>query len=198
MIDKIYVFDDIINLNYQTRIKDVLLGDGVFNNKNFPWYYIPDITYNDDLENQGRCGFAHYFANENDGIVSPFHPFFVKLIQNSCRKIKVKKVDILQARSFFQLPTNILKEEVDDPHINLFNIDHFVMLYYVCDSDGDTIIYNEKEKSESYTIKKKITPKQGRVVLFDGKFYHTDEQPKFNKRCIINYDLRDLSVDMHI
>ena len=28
MIDKIYVFDDIINLNYQTRIKDVLLGDG--------------------------------------------------------------------------------------------------------------------------------------------------------------------------
>ena len=72
------------------------------------------------------------------------------------------------------------------------------MLYYVCDSDGDTIIYNEKEKSESYTIKKKITPKQGRVVLFDGRFYHTDEQPNFSKRCIINYDLVDLSVDSHI
>ena len=69
------------------------------------------------------------------------------------------------------------------------------MLYYVCDSDGDTIIYNEREKSESYTIKKRVTPKQGRVVLFDGGFYHTAEQPNKDKRCIINYDLQDLSDD---
>ena len=123
---------------------------------------------------------------------------FLKLIQNSCKKLKIKKVDVLQARSFFQLPTNISKEDVDDPHIDLIDTDHFVMLYYVCDSDGDTIIYNEREKSESYTIKKKVTPKQGRVVLFDGRLYHTAEQPNHDKRCIVNYDLVDLSVDPHI
>jgi ectoine hydroxylase-related dioxygenase (phytanoyl-CoA dioxygenase family) len=63
------------------------------------------------------------------------------------------------------------------------------MLYYVCDSDGDTIIYNEKDISDQYTIKEKVTPKQGRVVLFDGSLYHTAEQPLNNNRCIVNYDL---------
>ena len=38
-------------------------------------------------------------------------------------------------------------------------------------------------------IKKAIKPKQGRVVVFNGKYWHTAEQPKKNKRCIINYDI---------
>ena len=70
--------------------------------------------------------------------------------------------------------------------------------YYVSDSDGDTIIYNEKEKSKSYTIKERVSPKQGRVVLFDGALFHTDEEPKEGRRCIVRYDLVDLSVDSHI
>ena len=198
MNDEVFVFDDIINLSYQLQIEDILLGERLFNNDDFPWYFIPDITYNDGLANQGRCGFAHYFADEDDGIISEFHPLFLKLIHNSCKKINLKKIDVIQARSFLQLPSNIPHEEVDDPHIDLIDTDHFVMLYYVCDSDGDTIIYNETEKSESYTIKKKIKPKRGRVVLFDGKLYHTAEQPNNHKRCIVNYDLVDLSVDSHI
>ena len=198
MNDEVFVFDDIINLSYQLQIEDVLLGERLFNNDDFPWYFIPDITYNDGLANQGRCGFAHYFADEDDGIISEFHPLFLKLIHNSCKKINLKKIDVIQARSFLQLPSNIPHEEVDDPHIDLIDTDHFVMLYYVCDSDGDTIIYNETEKSESYTIKKKIKPKRGRVVLFDGKLYHTAEQPNNHKRCIVNYDLVNLSVDSHI
>tara|TARA_A100001391_G_C4911716_1_gene236587 strand:+ start:43 stop:639 length:597 start_codon:yes stop_codon:yes gene_type:complete len=198
MNDEVFVFDDIINLSYQLQIEDILLGERLFNNDDFPWYFIPDITYNDGLANQGRCGFAHYFADEDDGIISEFHPLFLKLIHNSCKKINLKKIDVIQARSFLQLPSNIPHEEVDDPHIDLIDTDHFVMLYYVCDSDGDTIIYNETEKSESYTIKKKIKPKRGRVVLFDGKLYHTAEQPNNHKRCIVNYDLVNLSVDSHI
>ena len=198
MNDEVFVFDDIINLSYQLQIEDILLGERLFNNDDFPWYFIPDITYNDGLANQGRCGFAHYFADEDDGIISEFHPLFLKLIHNSCKKINLKKIDVIQARSFLQLPSNIPHEEVDDPHIDLIDTDHFVMLYYVCDSDGDTIIYNQTEKSESYTIKKKIKPKRGRVVLFDGKLYHTAEQPNNHKRCIVNYDLVNLSVDSHI
>ena len=198
MNDEVFVFDEIINLCYQLQIEDVLLGERLFNNDDFPWYFIPDITYNDGLANQGRCGFAHYFADEDDGIISEFHPLFLKLIHNSCKKINLKKIDVIQARSFLQLPSNIPHEEVDDPHIDLIDTDHFVMLYYVCDSDGDTIIYNEREKSESYTIKKKVRPKRGRVVLFDGRLYHTAEQPNNHKRCIVNYDLVNLSVDSHI
>ena len=98
-------------------------------------------------------------------------------------------VKVLRGISFCQLPLNLKERTVDTPHIDLEE-DHFVMLYYVCDSDGDTIIYNEKVKSENYTIQQRITPKQGRVVLFDGACYHTAEQPLNNMRCVVNYNLK--------
>ena len=92
---------------------------------------------------------------------------------------------------------------VDLPHIDIYSRKHLVCLYYVCDSDGDTIIYNEREReisNEDYTtvkervtpnltIKQRVTPKQGRVVLFDGWLMHTAEQPINNVRCIVNYNL---------
>ena len=206
MLDDIYVFDDIIEKPYQELIKETLLGgdkpptvDEV--DEDFPWYYTSDITDNShEGPFQGRFGFAHQYVTTEEGIVSNFHNLFSGLIKNSCKKLKIKKVDILQGRSFLSTPTNIPKDDVDTPHVDLYS-PHFVMLYYVCDSDGDTIIYNEKTKfgacypdnEMNFTIKKKVSPKQGRVVLFDGIHYHTAEQPNHNVRCIVNYDLRDLS-----
>ena len=207
MIDNIYVFDDIIEKPYQELIKETLLGgdkpptvDNV--EEEFPWYYTSDITdATHEGPFQGRFGFSHQYVDAEEGIISDFHNLFLGLIKNSCKKINVKKVDVLQGRSFLSTPTNISKDNVDTPHVDLV-APHFVMLYYVCDSDGDTIIYNEKTKFDdctpdpkmNYTIKKKISPKQGRVVLFNGIHFHTAEQPNHNLRCIVNYDLSDLSL----
>ena len=198
MIDKIYVFDDIITKDYQNRIKSILVGETRYNDEDFPWYYIDDITSAGDYENQKRGAFGHDYVHYEEGIESDFHYLFIDLIKNSCSKLNIKEVDVLQGRSFLQLPTNIKKEDVDTPHTDM-SVQHFVMLYYVCDSDGDTIIYNEKVISEKgLTVQKKVSPKQGRVVLFNGAYYHTAQQPNHNLRCIVNYDLRDLSVDSHI
>ena len=198
MIDKIYVFDDIIEKDYQNKIKNILIGEGRYNNEDFPWYYIDDVTASGDYENQKRGAFCHDYVHYEYGIESDFHYLFLDLIKKSCSKLKIKEVDALQGRSFLQLPTNIKREDVDSPHTDM-QFKHFVMLYYVCDSDGDTIIYNEKMISEKgFTVQKKVTPKQGRVVLFDGALYHTAQQPNHNLRCVVNYDLRDLSVDSHI
>ena len=122
-------------------------------------------------------------------IDSVFHYLFVSLIDKVCNEIGKQDVTVIKGRSFLQLPINFKGERKDSPHVDIED-DHFVMLYYVCDSDGDTIIFNEKEKSEKYTIQKRVTPKQGRVVLFDGAFYHTAEQPIDNIRCVVNYDLK--------
>ena len=198
MIDKIYVFDDIISKDYQNKIKSILVGETRYNEDDFPWYYIDDITSAGDYENQKRGAFGHDYVHYEEGIESDFHFLFIDLIKNSCSKLNIKEVDVLQGRSFLQLPTNIKKEDVDTPHTDM-SVQHFVMLYYVCDSDGDTIIYNEKVISEKgLTVQKKVTPKQGRVVLFNVAYYHTAQQPNHNLRCIVNYDLRDLSVDSHI
>ena len=198
MLDKIYVFDDIIEKDYQNKIKSILIGQVRYNDEDFPWYYIDDVTASGEYENQKRGAFVHDYVHYEYGIESDFHYLFLDLIKKSCSKLKIKEVDALQGRSFLQLPTNIKREDVDSPHIDS-QFQHFVMLYYVCDSDGDTIIYNEKMISEKgFTVQKKVTPKQGRVVLFDGALYHTAQQPNNNIRCVVNYDLRDLSVDLHI
>tara|TARA_R100001510_G_scaffold22201_1_gene19437 strand:+ start:352 stop:954 length:603 start_codon:yes stop_codon:yes gene_type:complete len=198
MLNNIYVFDDIIGLDYQNEIKKKLLCE-----ERFPWYYIEDVS-SDDSGNQKRGGFTHGYVSEQ-GIESDYHHLFLELIKKSCSKINIKEVNAILGRSFLQLPSNIKREDVDTPHTDI-PVDHFVMLYYVCDSDGDTIIYNEKcnnldeyndntnvVKNKIFSIQKKVTPKQGRVVLFNGKLYHTAEQPNNNIRCVVNYDLRDLS-----
>ena len=198
MDNEVLVFDDIIDEVYQNKIKSVLICQTRYNDEDFPWYYIDDVTAAGDYENQKRGAFVHDYADYEQGVTSDFHYLIIDLIKKSCSKLKIKEVDVLQGRSFLQLPTNIKREDVDSPHTDMI-YKHFVMLYYVCDSDGDTIIYNEKVISEKgLTVQKKVTPKQGRVVLFDGAYYHTAQQPNNNIRCIVNYDLRDLSVDSHI
>ena len=196
--NKILIFDDVIDLEYQNIIKEILLGDRQYKGYNFPWYLTHDVTKPAKADSQLRPAFFHGYVDYPSELSSIFHDLFIRLIQNSCAKIDKKNVDAIQGRSFCQLPISSDKISVDTPHIDIKE-DHFVMLYYVCDSDGDTVIYNEKKISEKgLTVQKKISPKQGRVVLFDGAYYHTAEQPNNNIRCIVNYDLRELSVDSHI
>ena len=196
--EKIYVFDDIINVDRQNDIIKLLIQDYDLDGKYpFPWYYIDDITLDEgDSRSQRRPGFTHeYVAYE--GIekstgkqVSRFHELFVILLQNACKKLGIMNINVLQGRSFLQVPLNLQNRDVDTPHIDIHDRDNFfVVLYYVCDSDGDTIIYNETKESDQYTIKQRVTPKQGRVVIFDGLLMHTAEQPLNNTRCIVNYNL---------
>jgi len=193
MKNKILVFDDIVDLEYQERIKNILIGEETFNGYYFPWYFTQDVTKHNDVDSQKRSAFFHgYVVSDNDNtmgtIDSIFHDIFITLLENACRKIDKQNVNVIKGRSFLQLPINYKGERIDTPHVDIVG-DHFVILYYVCDSDGDTIIYNEKVKSDNYTIQNRITPKQGRVVLFDGSYYHTAEQPTDNIRCVVNYDL---------
>ena len=196
---KIYVFDDIIDLKCQEKIKNVLIGNENYKEKIFPWYYTEDVTAAGDDDSQHRAAFGHVYVDYNDDslvdpphsrIESDFHEFILPILKSVCKKMSVNNIDVIQGRSFLQLPLNLKDRSVDIPHRDLWDTDNFfVVLYYVCDSDGDTIIYNETKESDVYTLKQKVTPKQGRVVVFDGTLMHTAEQPLNNTRCVINYNL---------
>ena len=194
MKNKVLVFDDIIDFKYQEKIKNILIGEETFNDYYFPWYFTQDVTNQKDKDSQKRSALTHqYVISEDDTdtvgtIDSVFHDLFIPLLNKACNKVDKQNISIIKGRSFLQLPINYKGKKEDTPHIDIID-SHFVMLYYVCDSDGDTIIYNEQKKSDNYTVQKRITPKQGRVVLFDGNFYHTAEQPTDNVRCVVNYDL---------
>ena len=196
MIDKggILVIDDFIDKDYQEDIKDVLLGKEEWGDLLFPWHYIDDVTAAFEDGNQGRPGLSHVYVEYNDDktsdIVSDFHDLFIPLLELACETLEVPSARIVQGRSFMQFPLNLQSDEDDTPHIDLEEGErHIVVLYYVKDSDGDTVIYNERTESNTYTVKQKVTPKQGRVVIFDGRQYHTAQQAINSVRCIVNYNL---------
>jgi len=196
MIDKgeILVIDDFIDKDYQEDIKDVLLGKEEWGDLLFPWHYIDDVTAAFEDGNQGRPGLSHVYVEYNDDqtsdIVSDFHDLFIPMLELACGILEVPSARIVQGRSFLQFPLNLKNEDDDTPHIDLEEGErHIVVLYYVKDSDGDTVIYNERTESDTYTVKQKVTPKQGRVVIFDGSQYHTAQQAINSVRCIVNYNL---------
>ena len=201
ILDKeIYIIDDFIDLEYQEDIRSILLADYQYQGKDFPWHYIGDVTAEGDADSQNRAALAHEYIiyDEDQSIedqkateeIDHFHYLFLPMLKHVCVRMNIKKINVLQGRSFLQFPLNLKDKTVDTPHVDLQQ-EHLVALYYVCDSDGDTIIYNERHQpaNKEYTIKQKVTPKQGRMVLFDGSLYHTAEQPEHNVRCVVNYNL---------
>jgi hypothetical protein len=80
------------------------------------------------------------------------------------------------------------------PHVD-FYARHKSLLYYVNDSDGDTVFYNEKfdgnTDRDSFTVQKRVKPKKGKAVLFDGFHYHSSGIPeKTLRRVVININYR--------
>jgi len=187
--NKVYVFDDIVNLETQNHIKDLMLNKAM-------WSYVSDVT-NPQLNDQQRPGFAHYFVKD-EIITSDLHNEVLPILKNSLKKLDVHgDRRYLQGRSFLQLPLNIdNREKLDVPHVDLANFKHLVILYYVTDADGETVIYDnqfvENQKIpnfEDLKEKQRVMPKQGRVVCFDGYYWHTSQQPSKGVRCIINYNV---------
>ncbi len=189
---EIIVIDNFISLEYQEKIKLELLGlDNAF-----PWNYSEDVTGAGDYDSQHRPALGHQYVgidddNDTSEIMSVYHHLFVPMLSKACQHLKMPQTEVLQGRSFLQFPlVNIDTSVVDTPHIDLDEgWEHIVVLYYVIDSDGDTIIYNERTESPSYTEKQRVSPKQGRVVIFEGGQYHTAAQPTKGTRCIVNYNL---------
>ena len=189
---EIIVIDDFISLEYQEKIKQDLLGL----DNDFPWLYSEDVTGAGDYDSQHRPALGHQYVQFDDDsdmgeITSVYHHLFTPLLSKACQHLKMPEMRVLQGRSFLQFSLkNIDTSVVDTPHIDIDEGDeHIVVLYYVVDSDGDTIIYNERTESSSYTEKQRVSPKQGRVVIFEGGQYHTAQQPQNGTRCVVNYNL---------
>lgn len=185
------ILDDFLPKEYEEEIKNCLYGEM------FPWYYVDDVTCPTNYPK--KPALSHVFLDENyvDG---DFYELVKRIPFFALKKIN-KNFDISNvsfSRSFLQFPTNTNSVDmfhVDQPH------PHVVFLYYVNDSDGDTIIldrgykgFEENIRLEENNIIQKVSPKQGRIVIFDGSLYHSAEQPTENIRCVINFNLKDFSI----
>jgi hypothetical protein len=153
----------------------------------FPWFFKEDVTYDsyDETRTKNSPGFSHVFFNLQNG-PSSFY-FYVNTLP-FIGKVQLPPSQIIKARTFLQLATNTPQKDAhNNKHIDTKE-PHIVLLYYVCDSDGDTFLMSKDETSDIVT--KRISPKKNRALIFDGSMYHASSKPEHTNRCVINFDLK--------
>ena len=93
---------------------------------------------------------------------------------------------ITESRVFFQTPS--LSPGSQSPHRDS-TTPHLVCLYYVNDSDGDTIFFDDFGKEI-----KRVSPKKGRIAFFDGSIEHSGSRPTKNHRIVINFNFTTIPI----
>ena len=170
IVDNIFVIDDVINNQYANRIEEDILY-----NQNIHYYFNNNMTEKSQSKiNNGKYGFGITFGNHI------FTPLLLDAAEKAGEGYNVK--DVIETRSFITLPTLNDDGTHGKPHIDSPN-PHNVCLYYVNDSDGDTIFFESKD---SNNIIGRIKPKKNRAVVFPGNIYHANYWPVIGPRVIIN------------
>jgi hypothetical protein len=189
----VLVVDDILPEKEQETLKNILLSP------QFPWHFTPDVT--GEHSTDGRPAFNHYLVDDGKVNVGgkPLS-LLQKLINNSLARLHEEfhvkaNFEVFRMRTFLQMPlANLVGSKLDTHHVDYYKERHLSILYYVFDADGDTIIYENMyhpdnpgvPEPDALKIKNQVTPKQGRVVIFDGYHWHTGTQPEKGMRCVIN------------
>ena len=177
----IKVFDS-IDESQSNKIESLLLGDS------FAWFYNEASIRDDDLvikhkNNLDTLQFTHVILGE-DGKINSQHYNPINYLFN---------LFVSEPVIFFRIKCNLLlqnkktkKVNHQYPHIDNDYDGYYSLIYYVNDTDGDTILFDNDLK-----ITKKITPQKGKAILFKSNTLHAACNPiKNNKRSVINFVFR--------
>jgi hypothetical protein len=142
-------------------------------------------------------GFFHmaFDAASQPPMKSAVNALLVPLLFVACDKANLKFNGLVRIRlgMFPQSPVDV---PYHNPHVDFYE-PHMVGLYYVNDSDGDTVVFNETyhdvtlEQSVRYanegrfTEMARIVPKKGRMVFFEGMHYHSSMHPRNHSHRVV-------------
>ncbi len=134
-------------------------------------------------------------------VISTINGMLVPLLFVATDKASVKFHELIRIR-LGMFPRTMLEAPYHNPHVDFYE-PHIVGLYYVNDSDGDTVVFNEtfetvtieqsaeRANAGSFTELARISPKKGRMVFFDGKHYHASMHPReHDHRVVVTFDFR--------
>ena len=177
------VFKNIIPKPYQDRIENIM------SDVSFKWGLLSDVTYGSDsaMRNkfpnaQGSVGFAHLFADRASQTQSDNLDFILPLLLHFT---ETNDFDLIRIKGGLLLPTTPYRLGSHNmPHVDYEEQGITTALYYVNDSDGDTVFFDD-----TYNIVQRIKPEKGKVVIFDNLIYHASTCPQVhNTRMVINFN----------
>jgi hypothetical protein len=176
------------NKNFLNKEELDMVNNVILTN-NFPWYFNPAAT-TDKFPFFSHTIVDRYDPNKEElKINSNMFEFFNNILTRFCvdNKIKVKKI----TRMSLNLTYPNCKYKSGDPHVD-HDFNHKSIMIYLNKTNGDTIIYDKKFNGENILdinknlkIKKLIKPEVGKVVCWDGDYYHAATYPKLNNRRVV-------------
>lgn len=209
ILNKVTVIDDLIPSSISNTMKDYLFNVSRFKFLPLGTSQVPNNFFSEKGVNSVFEQFQfvdNVKDHENYFDVSYWHFFSLPLtlalwkLGLTCNFNEIKRCKL-------NLQTKAPKES-----INKYNFPHtdfipemeneLTMIYYVNDCDGDTYIFDSKnhsmedikktpEQYDNLKILKRISPKQGRAVIFPTSQLHAGSHPiKSEYRMVLNYNFQ--------
>jgi len=167
------IIHNIIPKSFQETLKSKVTD------ASFSWHW-QDLQINPDQNLDQFFGLSHVLYS-HDTVLSNLFETFIPLLYffEDKTKLKVKKLHRMQINLLtFQ---NANKEKIKNAiHIDNESDSFYSMIYYVIDSDGDTIIYDENEN-----VVETCSPIAGNAIWFKSNKKHSATLPIKNKRRIV-------------
>jgi hypothetical protein len=192
----VIICDNLLTRGYIDAIEADLTRTG------FPWLYVRDVTSRHYGSNSGFVHPAFDYGKEPSEWFSFIKPLVYSIEEAHSQKIE----ELFRIRVGFLLPTNEPEYKYNTPHVD-FLWDHYTACFYVNETDGDTVVFdqnieelsgeisemtlNEYANNAKFTILKSIEPKRNRVCIFNGKNFHSSTKPKhYERRIVITVNYR--------
>ena len=163
---------------------------------NFPWFYIPNAHTYADEELKDSHGFIHWLLEPpSSGLeASAYLNVFSPILYTAVDAAKMKFVELVRAR--VNLSVRSPSQIPGYPHVDWTEPrQYWSALYYLEDSDGDTLFYDYKCRAGETTIDplkgsiaERVTPKKNRLVMFNGHIAHSATLPLVHPtRTVVNF-----------
>ena len=154
------------------------------------------MTYHDESKNPGLGHTVFDALSRTRGDWLPFlRPVTYHIEEASGYKMN----ELLRIRIGLLLPSD---GRTNDPHLD-FPFPHYTACYYVNDTEGPTVIYDQKSdgtqawqdakaaaSSNDFTIACSSHPRKNNLVIFDGMRYHASSYPTKTKRMVMTVNYR--------
>ena len=188
----VIVFDDIIPPVYQNWLIDCI------KNPDLKWM-IKDNAISDLFEDDPRNGYCnfHYMYEVEQGELSPLCNAFMPLALQFRDKLKAESLLRMRVNHVPAWCSSIIQL----PHVDSYVKNSWNVVYYIDNSNGDTIIYNERTqdpqqyvelaKQDNFTEMTRVSPKKGRAVAFKGDLFHSSTTPVGTWRPVVNINLAE-------
>jgi hypothetical protein len=179
--------EDIIPRLYQDQIEAELTAD------HMAWHFRLEPGRTTSVLGAGDgaavySGFTNtvFHAENAGGPPSPMTALLLPLLFTFCDKAQRPFTRLLRIR--LGLYPRIMMEAAHHPHVD-FYYPHYNAIYYVNDSDGDTVLYEETFddvpkaalarylQEGKFKVAELATPKKGKIIGFDGRHYHASMHP---------------------